>query len=406
MTLRLRHLAWINPPTPRFESLPPEAEVSFAPLEAVWADDRADRDRVRTKGEVATGFVRFQDGDVLLPKTAPTFMHGRSMVASDLVNGVGAGSSELHVLRPKEGTDPRYLAYLLRSDAFLREGMSNYEGVAGLQRVSADFVRDWEAPGLTLDQQRAAADGLDEELATLRRIVSLRSRQMALLDERFETLVEMTLRPDGAHTPSVPARHLVDRIGVGIVIQPSALYTEEADGVPAVRGKDITAGAVAREGLIRISPEGHSANRRSELRKGDILVVRSGKAGAAAQVPNELVGGNCIDVVMVRPGDRLDPRYLEYSINCRTAQEAIREHAAGAIQSHFGVEDMKALPIVPRDLDEQRRLASHLDCVRADTNALRSRLHVSLDLLAERQRVLITTAALGDRPAQARRSVA
>ncbi len=169
MTHRLRRLAHINPATPTFEALPPDAPVTFHPLETIWADARADRTRQRSKADVATGFARFQEGDVLLPKTAPTFEHARAMTAQDTVNGAGAGSTELHVLRAREGVDARFLGYVVRSKPFIKEGVSAYQGVAGLQRVPADFVAEWPVLQVGLDEQRRIADFLDDQVALLER---------------------------------------------------------------------------------------------------------------------------------------------------------------------------------------------------------------------------------------------
>ena len=45
-------------------------------------------------GRVKTGFTRFQDGDILFAKITPCMENGKAAVASDLLNGVGFGSTE------------------------------------------------------------------------------------------------------------------------------------------------------------------------------------------------------------------------------------------------------------------------------------------------------------------------
>jgi len=184
VTLRLRRLAEINPTCVAFERAPLDTGVTFHPLETVWADQRAVRDRVRPKAEVATGFVRFEEGDILLPKTAPTFQHGRTMIATGLASGLGAGSTEMHVLRARPGVDPRFIAYVVRSATFILEGRTAYQGVAGLQRVPADFVAEWPVALLSGEDQRRVADFLDDQVALLDRAIHLRQHNMGLLAER------------------------------------------------------------------------------------------------------------------------------------------------------------------------------------------------------------------------------
>ena len=299
--------------------------------------------------------------------------------------------------------DLRWLYYALQS-VDLR-GISQDVGVPGLSREAAYAVEMPDVP--SLHEQRRIAAFLDAQTALLDRAIALRQEQKALLAEHHEAEIESRIRPDGADTPEGPARFLVDRIGVGIVIQPAALYTEDEDSVPAIRGKDISPGRVAPvDTLVRLTRQGHNLNRRSELKAGDIVVVRSGKAGAAAQVPDELVGANCVDVVIVRPGPHVSPRYLEHSINCRRGQESIVEHSVGAIQRHFGVEDMKALPLVPRDLPDQQGIGRSLDALTDKHRRADALLDESLGLLKERRQALITAAVWNEFDVTTARSVA
>ena len=190
------------------------------------------------------------------------------------------------------------------------------------------------------------------------------------------------------------------------MIQPAALYTHTDDGVPAVRGTDISPGRISRDNLVRISTEGHAANPRSTLCLGDVLVVRSGRAGAACRVPESLVGGNCIDVVIVRSGDAVDPGYLEHSINSPRAQEAISQHSTGAIQRHFGVEQMRALPMVQRPLAEQVSIAAELDRSRDEHERAVRLLLLSKEKLLERKQALIAAAVTGQFDVTTARAVA
>ncbi|MGY1714360.1 restriction endonuclease subunit S [Geodermatophilus sp. SYSU D01106] len=338
---------------------------------------------------------RLEVGDTVLTKDSET--------ADDIgVSGYIARTADdfvcgyhLAIVRPRPGVHPRFLCWALRG-ASAREQMA--VAATGVTRygLRSDELANLDVNLPPLDEQRRIADFLDTQVGLLDRALGLRLQQKALLSERYEAEVERRIRPEGTATPEIPARFLVERVGVGIVIQPAALYTEDQEGVPAVRGKDISPGLIApTDRLVKITREGHALNRRSELQRGDILVVRSGKAGAAAQVPDDLIGANCVDVVIVRPGSMLNPRYLEYGINCRRAQESISEHSVGAIQRHFGVEDMKALPLVPRSLSEQEQIGRSLDALVDQRRRTEDLLDRSLDLLKERKGALVTAAVTG-----------
>ncbi len=79
----LRHLASVNPSTPDFDRLRPDTLVAFIPLEAVSASG-LDTSRRRPKEEVASGYTRFLEGDILVPKITPTFQSDRAVIAMGL----------------------------------------------------------------------------------------------------------------------------------------------------------------------------------------------------------------------------------------------------------------------------------------------------------------------------------
>jgi type I restriction enzyme S subunit len=62
----------------------------------------------RPLGEVRKGFTHFAEGDVLFAKITPCMENGKAAVAVGLRNGVGCGTTELHVLRPLGKVDPHY----------------------------------------------------------------------------------------------------------------------------------------------------------------------------------------------------------------------------------------------------------------------------------------------------------
>ncbi len=211
-SVRLRHLAQINPATPEFDELPADAEVTFLPLEAVWPGTQLDIARLCPKAEVATGYTRFLEGDVLIPKITPTFEADRSVIAVGLKDGVGAGTTELHIIRPGTETDRRYIKYLVSSRSFLLGGEAEMFGVAGQKRVSDSWLRNFPVLVTTKSRQTAIADFLDAETVHIDALISKKVRLIALLEHRLAVKIEMLLTGrDKSHVqkastdiPSIP----------------------------------------------------------------------------------------------------------------------------------------------------------------------------------------------------------
>jgi type I restriction enzyme S subunit len=85
--------------------------------------------------EIKSGFTQFSEGDVGVAKITPCFENGKSTVFQNLENGIGAGTTELHIVRPLCGIAPRYVLLFLKSPGFLQDGESKMTGSAGQKRM-------------------------------------------------------------------------------------------------------------------------------------------------------------------------------------------------------------------------------------------------------------------------------
>lgn len=181
-------VAEVAPLTPEFEAIGEGESLTFLPLEAVWPSGRADLTR-RIKWDGGGGsYTRFRRGDLLLPKVAPTFSHGRAMVA-DIDTAVGLATSEVFPIRPRKGVDSRWLTYCLRSQEFLDEGTHSLVGVGGLKRISAQQVSEYGLPDADQDMQRRTANYLDHETAAMDTMSKQLGDLIATLIERRGALI-------------------------------------------------------------------------------------------------------------------------------------------------------------------------------------------------------------------------
>jgi len=408
--LQLRRVCEINPLTPEFGALDPDEPVTFLPLEAVWAD-ALDTSRERSWSELDSGYTRFREGDVLVPKITPTFEASRSTVASGLRKGIGCGTTELHVLRPRPELNTRFLFYVAHSRRFLAEGTGSMQGVAGQKRVPESLIAGYVVDLPPVDEQTRIADSLDRETARIDGLIRHRRDLFRLLSlrrsaylanavlGRLDRGVELTATGD-PHVPELPQgwipvrlRSVATEITVGVVVTPAAFYADE--GLPFLRGYNIRPGVVTDHDLAWISPESNAAHPKSILRPGDVLVVRTGQAGAAAVVPDWAVGGNCVDVLIVRSAPSLRPTFLELVLNSELASRQVDTMSVGAIQSHFNVGALRDLHLPLPPLKEQDRLVALIEHEGAQSRHLMDAVDRQIALLGERRQALITAAVGG-----------
>jgi len=84
-------------------------------------------------------------------------------------------------------------AYALRSKHFIEEGVTAFQGVAGLQRVPDLFVRDFEVADVPLEEQRRIADFLDDETSRIGVLVAHKRQLISLNEERRATIIDSSV---------------------------------------------------------------------------------------------------------------------------------------------------------------------------------------------------------------------
>lgn len=142
----------INPKTvlPDFSD---DSIVSFLPMPTVEAETGAFSPETVEYKKVKKGYTKFQNNDVLFAKITPCMENGKSCVVRDLIQGVGFGSTEFHVLRCHAGMLPEYVFYFVVQKVFRSKAIPFMTGAVGQKRVPADYLRDCEIPVPTLAEQ-------------------------------------------------------------------------------------------------------------------------------------------------------------------------------------------------------------------------------------------------------------
>ena len=126
-------------PSKREARVTPDTLVSFLPMTCVGEDGSLELSQVRQFKEVSTGFTYFREDDVLFAKITPCMENGKGAIARGLLNGIGFGSTELHVLRPSTRTTSEFIYTLLHLTNVRKEAAKNMTGSGGQQRVPRTF---------------------------------------------------------------------------------------------------------------------------------------------------------------------------------------------------------------------------------------------------------------------------
>ena len=95
----------------------------------------------REWNSINKGFTHFVNNDIGIAKITPCFENRKSVVFRSLSNGIGAGTTELFVVRCINDTVlPDYLLWNFKTQKFIDGGIQTYTGDVGQQRVRRDYV--------------------------------------------------------------------------------------------------------------------------------------------------------------------------------------------------------------------------------------------------------------------------
>jgi len=149
--VRVKDIVQVNPKNEAADN----TISAFIPMEKIKATFSSVYSYSEKKwGEIKSGFTHFSDGDIAFAKITPCFQNRKSMILQNLPNGIGAGTTELKVLRPCGITMNAYfLLFFLESPYFIEE--AKFKGTANQQRILSGYLETklLALPPLT-EQQR------------------------------------------------------------------------------------------------------------------------------------------------------------------------------------------------------------------------------------------------------------
>ena len=111
--------------------------------------------------KIKKSFTHFANGDIAFAKITPCFQNRKSAVFEKLPNGVGAGTTELKILRTFTETINRYyLLYFLKSPYFVEEAI--FKGTANQQRIISGYLENKLFPLPPLEEQQRIVEKIEE----------------------------------------------------------------------------------------------------------------------------------------------------------------------------------------------------------------------------------------------------
>ncbi|EIF43520.1 restriction modification system DNA specificity subunit [gamma proteobacterium BDW918] len=218
------------------------------------------------------------------------------------------------------------------------------------------------------EQQKIAAilstvdDVIEKTRAQIDKLKDLKTGMMQELLTKGIGHTEFKDSPVGRIPVGWDVKPLVDvceRVCVGFVGTCERYYRQS--GVPMIRTGNLKDGRLDLAEIKYVTREFHAKEKKSQLRRGDLLIARHGSHGAACLVPENLGDANCLNVVIVRADqNRFLPQFLKYAFNSSSMKANLGAKSEGSTQTVISTTEIaKTLFSVP-SLSEQHRIVEVL----------------------------------------------
>lgn len=386
-------------------------------MEKIGEDGSLKLDETKELAQAYGGFTYFRNNDIIVAKITPCFENRKGAICQNLTNGIGFGTTELHVLRTNNGFNAKLIFYWTRSHPFIQMGVPNMHGTAGQKRVPADFIENFRItyPDST-NEQEDIERFLSSEIEKLNELIDNKQRLVELLHEHAQaTINNGVMRGFDA---SVPMKHsgiewiedipthwniikinnvcnLLGRIGWrGLT---TSDYREDGPILLGVTNisRDFT---LDLSNLTRISQERYDESPEIKVQQNDILLAKSGATTGKVCLVENIEEPTTVNaaVNIIRPNTNIvHPKFVYYFLASDIMQKKLFSFSSISAQPNLFQRDIRKLSVVIPPVEEQESISVILDKKVHKTNSLIRAIKKQIEKLLEYRESLILSALTG-----------
>ncbi|MFD5239913.1 restriction endonuclease subunit S [Streptomyces tendae] len=366
-------------PYMRAANVQPEGVLSLDDVKEMWFSSGELKDLSLRRGDVVV--VEGGQGGF-----------GRAAYVGEDLDGWGFQNS-INRVRSSPDNDGRFLAYYLialRATGFIRR----YCNIVSMPHLTAEKLAAIPIPLPSGLEQRAIADYLDRETAEIVSLIAAQERFIGLLRERRRAVISHAFQ-------SIPNSRTPLRRYIRFLTSGSRgwgdYYADEGDVFVRIgnlpRQSLNLGGEIQRVDLPPHVREGQ----RTRLRENDLLFSITAYIGSIAVVGAEWVDAYVSQHVALCRLElsRLDPRFVGYFMLGTEGQDQLLQGAVGGTKVQLALDDIRGLRIPAPALQEQRRVAAHLDRETSNIDTLITKTRRHIELAKERRSALVAAAVTG-----------
>lgn len=304
----------------------------------------------------------------------------------------GIVSPAYFVYKSRNSESSEFLHYALRSRYYVTQYASFSKGVRPSQwDLQPEYLSMMRVLLPPLSTQQSIVKYLAQEIGEIDAMLAMLDDLNEALNSRRASVVE---RKTIARSGSLTRLKFCADISLGKTFQ-GVRKSDHETSVNYVRAASIQPSCLELDDQRMWMTR--EEQRKYDLRKGDVLVVEGGAGfGRSAHLAQDMPGwGFQNHVIRVRPDQHHDGRFLNYCVKGHYSSGLIGLLADGATIPGLSSDKAKNLPIPDMSLEEQQRIADHLDEVTGRIDAMLATIDQLKALLVERRAALITDVVTG-----------
>lgn len=210
---RLGEICEINPKN----KLDDELEVAFIPMPFI-SDGFSNTHtfEVEKWKDIKKGYTHFQNGDIGVAKITPCFENRKSVIFNNLENGMGAGTTELYILRNNKILSlNKYIFWFVKTQSFIDKGTESFTGAVGQQRISREFIENTLIPIPPLAEQHRIVEKIEQLFALVDTIETHKEQLKSDVKQAKIQVLNYAIAGKLTHQDpnDEPAEELLKRIG-------------------------------------------------------------------------------------------------------------------------------------------------------------------------------------------------
>lgn len=400
--MRLKDVAILNP---KYDGEDLDNElVSFSPMECLRYDNL--RPYTIPFKDARGKYTYFANNDVLFAKVTPCFENLNTAIASNLLNGIGFGSSEINVLRFSDKCYTRYFFYLICSRKFIDKGCASMSGVGGLKRVNPLAVTTFEFELPPRLEQEAIADYLDKECDKITREINLLERKADCYRHLRRSLINRTvtrgldpnvpLKPSGSDwIGDIPQHWNYERVGK--YFHNNTVYNKNFQFKHAF--KFFKGTIILKDEFFEEDEYQDAYEKYTIVEQNDIVInglnlnydfksMRVGKVSKKGIITSAYI--------ILRPYENVYSSFFNYLFKSFDYRKFFHGMGKG-VRLTLSFNDLRTLEIPIPPLNEQREITEYLDENCSKIDSIIEKIELKIERLKELKRSLINEVVTGKR---------